>query len=151
MYANNSWPSKYLIDPEGQVRHHHIGEGGYAETEEAIRRLIEETGINLDHIDANEEEDPEFDDAAYAADPARRITRELYAGYRHNETLPSSAFATLVGGTPAYIMHEKYYHAKDTDTLYRDPGEQFNHFIYLQGLWRNGSQSINPCQGHHRF
>jgi cytochrome c biogenesis protein CcdA/thiol-disulfide isomerase/thioredoxin len=39
-YANNYWPAHYLIDQEGNVREVHIGEGGYAETERHIRKLL---------------------------------------------------------------------------------------------------------------
>jgi cytochrome c biogenesis protein CcdA/thiol-disulfide isomerase/thioredoxin len=43
-YGNEFWPAKYLIDARGQVRYTHFGEGDYEETEEAIRRLLEEAG-----------------------------------------------------------------------------------------------------------
>jgi cytochrome c biogenesis protein CcdA/thiol-disulfide isomerase/thioredoxin len=43
-YGNQFWPAKYLIDARGQVRYTHFGEGDYEETEEAIRRLLEEAG-----------------------------------------------------------------------------------------------------------
>jgi thiol-disulfide isomerase/thioredoxin len=41
-YGNQYWPAKYLIDAEGNVRYVHFGEGGYDETELAIRTLIAE-------------------------------------------------------------------------------------------------------------
>jgi thiol-disulfide isomerase/thioredoxin len=43
-YGNQFWPAKYLIDARGQVRYTQFGEGDYEETEEAIRRLLEEAG-----------------------------------------------------------------------------------------------------------
>ena len=43
-YGNQFWPAKYLIDTRGRVRYTHFGEGDYEETEEAIRRLLEEAG-----------------------------------------------------------------------------------------------------------
>lgn len=39
-YANNYWPRKYLIDLNGNIVYDHIGEGGYAETEEKIQELL---------------------------------------------------------------------------------------------------------------
>jgi thiol-disulfide isomerase/thioredoxin len=141
-YFNNAWPAKYIIDQNGDVRYLHVGEGAYAETEQVIRELLEETGVSLERIDANLEPEPQFDQEAFAADPAQRLTRELYAGYERNRTLPSAAFATLFGETPAYIMHEEYYQQKDTDVFYQDPGRHLNHFIYLQGMWHNGPQSL---------
>src|SRR4051812_44825861 len=43
-YGNQYWPAHYLIDANGQVRYVHFGEGKYAETERAIRALLEEAG-----------------------------------------------------------------------------------------------------------
>ncbi|NPV57744.1 MAG: redoxin domain-containing protein, partial [Anaerolineae bacterium] len=42
-YNNRYWPTLYLIDKQGQIRYRHIGEGAYAETEEAITQLLQET------------------------------------------------------------------------------------------------------------
>lgn len=36
------WPSKYFIDKAGNVRHIHIGEGGYAQQEQIIQALLAE-------------------------------------------------------------------------------------------------------------
>ncbi len=41
-YKNLYWPRKYLIDIDGYVVYDHIGEGGYAETEEKIQELLKE-------------------------------------------------------------------------------------------------------------
>jgi thiol-disulfide isomerase/thioredoxin len=43
-WGNNSWPAKYLIDARGRVRYSHIGEGGYEETDAAVRSLLAEAG-----------------------------------------------------------------------------------------------------------
>ena len=43
-YGNTAWPSKYLVDANGQVRYAHVGEGDYEETEAAIRALLAESG-----------------------------------------------------------------------------------------------------------
>ena len=39
-----AWPTSILIDRKGFVRYQHIGEGGYAETEAMIERLLGEGG-----------------------------------------------------------------------------------------------------------
>jgi thiol-disulfide isomerase/thioredoxin len=39
-YGVQAWPSMFLIDPNGTVRHIAIGEGGYDETEKLIRSLL---------------------------------------------------------------------------------------------------------------
>lgn len=71
-YANRYWPHKYLADGKGRLRYHHIGEGGYIETEQWIRKLLTESGYNVSDIPLGSEENP----TALAAS----ITRELYAG-----------------------------------------------------------------------
>lgn len=41
-YNTIYWPTKYLIDIDGFVVYKHIGEGGYQETEQKIRQLLDE-------------------------------------------------------------------------------------------------------------
>jgi len=41
-YENRYWPRKYLIDIDGYIVYDHIGEGGYAETEQKIVDLLNE-------------------------------------------------------------------------------------------------------------
>ncbi len=41
-YNNEYWPAEYLVDRTGRIRHTHFGEGEYAETESAIRKLLGE-------------------------------------------------------------------------------------------------------------
>lgn len=42
-YNQRYWPTRYLIDKEGNIRYVHIGEGAYEETEQAILALMAET------------------------------------------------------------------------------------------------------------
>ena len=39
-YRNRYWPSQYLIDAQGVVRHIQFGEGSYSDTEQLIRELL---------------------------------------------------------------------------------------------------------------
>jgi hypothetical protein len=39
-FANRFWPAVYIADAEGRIRHHQFGEGGYAECEMVIQRLL---------------------------------------------------------------------------------------------------------------
>ena len=41
-YRNRYWPTLYLIDKQGLIQYVRIGEGGYAETDRQIRRLLSE-------------------------------------------------------------------------------------------------------------
>jgi cytochrome c biogenesis protein CcdA/thiol-disulfide isomerase/thioredoxin len=43
-FDNQYWPAHYFIDTQGRVRHHHFGEGEYAESEHVIQQLLAETG-----------------------------------------------------------------------------------------------------------
>jgi len=43
-YNNFYWPTMYLIDKAGRIRHKQIGEGRYDTTEATIRRLLAEPG-----------------------------------------------------------------------------------------------------------
>jgi alkyl hydroperoxide reductase subunit AhpC len=43
-FGVRAWPTLVLVDRRGIVRHRHIGEGAYAETEAMIVRLLAERG-----------------------------------------------------------------------------------------------------------
>lgn len=46
-YKNMYWPEHYLMDINGLVVDRHIGEGGYAETEQKIQQLLKERATAL--------------------------------------------------------------------------------------------------------
>jgi hypothetical protein len=39
-YGNLGWPARYLFNQQGMLFEYHYGEGGYAETEQAIQELL---------------------------------------------------------------------------------------------------------------
>ena len=41
-YGNRYWPAFYFVDRKGVIRHVRFGEGGYADSERWIERLLEE-------------------------------------------------------------------------------------------------------------
>jgi cytochrome c biogenesis protein CcdA/thiol-disulfide isomerase/thioredoxin len=43
-FDNEYWPAHYFIDADGKVRHHHFGEGDYAESERVIQKLLVDAG-----------------------------------------------------------------------------------------------------------
>lgn len=43
-YGQRYWPTRYLIDKQGNIRFKHIGEGAYEETEWFIQALMAEAG-----------------------------------------------------------------------------------------------------------
>lgn len=42
-YRNRAWPTMYLIDKQGLIRHQRIGEGGYETIENKIQKLLSES------------------------------------------------------------------------------------------------------------
>ena len=43
-FTNNSWPALYVVDSQGRIRHSHMGEGEYEQSERVIQRLLTEAG-----------------------------------------------------------------------------------------------------------
>jgi thiol-disulfide isomerase/thioredoxin len=131
-YNNRYWPAKYLIDHEGVIRYRHFGEGRYDETEEQIRDLLMEIGADVSDIQANRDAGPDLDDGAYDEDGRVQQTRELYAGTDRN-----------MGAQIPYYGNNEYFFADfNTSNEYEDPGQHRNHYLYLNGHWVNGSESI---------
>mgnify|MGYP001614679443 CR=1 FL=1 len=93
-YANRYWPHKYLIDVDGNVVYDHVGEGGYAETEQRIQeelmKLMQRRG------GSNGIEKPTTLPAeAVTVEFSRIRTPEIYFGYGFPRgNIPSYASAT---------------------------------------------------------
>ena len=68
-YNNEYWPAHYLIDQKGIIQEVHFGEGGYMETENAIRALL--------HLQPLAEENK--------AIAHRPITPETYLGFSRGD------------------------------------------------------------------
>jgi len=45
-FANQYWPTIYLADAEGRIRHHQFGEGEYDACERGIQQLLGEAGVD---------------------------------------------------------------------------------------------------------
>ena len=43
-YGVEAWPTLFLLDKQGRVRWTHVGEGAYDQTEDAIKKLLDEHG-----------------------------------------------------------------------------------------------------------
>ena len=135
-FGNSLWPAKYLLDQDGVIRYTHFGEGKYEETEQAIRSLLSETATDLKEPVTSSIHSSQLDSAARATDVMLSQTRELYAGYLRNYGVLAS------GQIPPYILNTEYYEASDKELLYSDPGDHVNHFLYIQGLWRNEAEYL---------
>ena len=87
-FGNRYWPAHYLIDAQGRVRHHHFGEGDYADTERVIQQLLRETGAaqgaqGLVEVNAQGVQQAAGDAGAVASP-------ETYVGYQRAENFASS-------------------------------------------------------------
>ena len=132
-YNNRFWPAKYLVDKDGVVRYTHWGEGGYAETEEMIRKLLVETDSDFivkkqTPLD-NYELDPRF------LRTGDEVTRELYLGYTRGET-------DLVLGRGGYAQQAQYYKNKNKASLFDITEELLPHKVNIQGSWVVGPENI---------
>ncbi len=132
-YENRYWPAKYLIDQNGVVRYTHFGEGAYAETEETIRRLLEESGTDLSDVAIDLPTDQKRDQAFL--DRGTGVTRELYAGW-------DRGFRDALYGFGGYIANAEYYSSQDMVMTYTDPGTYREDMLYLIGEWYAGKEEV---------
>jgi thiol-disulfide isomerase/thioredoxin len=92
-FDNHYWPALYFADAQGRIRHHHFGEGEYAQSEMVIQQLLAENGstgagTEMVSVDARGLEAP--------ADWASLRSSENYTGYERTEN-----FASPGGGVPS--------------------------------------------------
>jgi thiol-disulfide isomerase/thioredoxin len=120
-FANQYWPAKYLIDPDGRVRYVHFGEGDYEQTEAAIRSLLAEAG----HTGLGTRARP---GEVETIDPDLR-TPETYLGYARAE-------GWVNGPQPG----AKDYGAPDPGSL------DLNQFVH-GGVWDVGPEQATASRG----
>jgi thiol-disulfide isomerase/thioredoxin len=130
LYANRYWPRKYIVDREGKIVYDHAGEGGYAETEGFLQRLILEN-------DPDAELPPTMAPVRPSDEVGARCyprTPELYCGY----------------GRGRYGNDDKI--GRDETKQYNDgrAGGHARNLLYLHGEWRVGEEqatSEGPASG----
>jgi thiol-disulfide isomerase/thioredoxin len=91
-FGTRYWPARYVVDAQGQIRHHRFGEGDYEQSDAIIQRLLTEAGIGrIGHelvlVDAGGVE--------AAADWDSLWSPENYLGYGRTENFASSNGAVL--------------------------------------------------------
>jgi thiol-disulfide isomerase/thioredoxin len=126
-YQNNYWPRKYLVDSEGYIRYDHIGEGGYAETENAIRNLLAERSNQQALETTNLNQTKLIVPNTSSVDLNQIKTPELYFGYQYAR----SQLGNIEGFNPEKTVN----YTIPTSNL--DPN-----VIYLQGLWKNNPDNM---------
>jgi thiol-disulfide isomerase/thioredoxin len=85
-FNNQYWPAHYFVDVQGRIRHHHFGEGEYAESERVIQQLLAEAGkppVAADLVTVN------ATGAEAAADMNNVGSPETYLGYERAENFIS--------------------------------------------------------------
>jgi cytochrome c biogenesis protein CcdA/thiol-disulfide isomerase/thioredoxin len=112
-YKNEYWPAHYLIDKNGDVRYVHFGEGNYAQTENAIRSLLDEAPLSATAA------------AAEAMSEPKRQTPETYLGFAKAE---------------GYTQENQIVPNQPTDYTAHSPLE--NDAAGLNGKWLVGSEHI---------
>jgi thiol-disulfide isomerase/thioredoxin len=126
-FQNSYWPRKYLVDSDGYIRYDHIGEGGYVETENAIKNLLSERSnqqsIEISNINQTKLTVP----GAQSVDFNQIKTPELYFGYQY----ATAQLGNIEGFNP------------DRTVNYTIPTSNLkSNVIYLQGLWKNNPDSM---------
>jgi thiol-disulfide isomerase/thioredoxin len=99
-FGNHYWPALYFADANGDIRHHHFGEGEYQQSEMVIQQLLAEAGASgigdeLISVDARGIE--------AAADWGSLRSPENYVGYERTENFASPGGATP-GVSQAYAL-----------------------------------------------
>ncbi len=99
-FKNQYWPAHYFIDAQGRVRHHHFGEGSYAESERVIQQLLQEAGTarvaqGLAEVDAQ--------GVQRAADNDAVRSPETYVGYERSENFAATP-AVVRGQAATYTV-----------------------------------------------
>jgi thiol-disulfide isomerase/thioredoxin len=128
-FNNHYWPALYLVDAQGQIRHHRFGEGDDEQSEIVLQRLLTDAGAedidqSLVSVDARGVE--------AAADWDSLWSPENYLGYQRTDNFASSNGAVL-----------------ETPHVYEAPARlRLNHWA-LTGDWTVKRQAIvlNQAEG----
>jgi len=118
-FENEYWPAHHFIDAKGKVRHHHFGEGEYAESERIIQKLLADAGdqrVPADVVAVN------ASGAEAASAKADVESPETYLGYNRIDHFVSP------GGV-----------VQDTGHVYAAGSPQLNEWS-LAGNWTIGNE-----------
>jgi thiol-disulfide isomerase/thioredoxin len=128
-FDNHYWPALYLVDAQGQIRHHRFGEGDEEQSEMVVQRLLTDAGAEgvdeeLVSVDPTGVEAPADWDSLWSP--------ENYLGYERSESFVSPDGAVL-----------------DTPHVYAAPARlRLNHWA-LAGDWtvKRGATVLNQAEG----
>ena len=136
-FNNRYWPSKYLLDKDGVIQYSHFGEGGYEETELAIRALLEEAGFDPSDIPLKSNSQQNGDSPTISHNEQ---TWELYMGTDRNYKF--NFFQNT------YIGNTEYYDDIRADTwkkkhVFKSPPNRGKNKVYIDGLWSKEKEYIS--------
>ena len=137
-YSNRFWPAKYLIDKNGVIQYRHFGEGRYAETEQEIRRLLEDVGAASEALTMPLPEDQRT--AANPGDGNRKRTPELFAGWSFVTSHYQSGRGLYVGQVDPYNFN------RDEVVELEIPPDIHPDRIYFKGSWYIGPESVRHAR-----
>lgn len=132
-YGNQYWPRDYLIDSQGYIRHDHIGEGNYDETEKAIQSLLAERaaldGMKQISFNTGKSATPIIKPGSLqSVDLTKVTTPEIYLGYYY-------ARAPL--GNPQNFQPDQTVSYSVQSTTNFKPN-----IVYLDGQWKNNRDNM---------
>ena len=135
-FNNRYWPSKYLLDKDGIIQFSHFGEGGYEETELAIRALLEEAGFDTSDTPLEDNLQQKRDSSNISSEQ----TLELYMGTDRNYKF--NFFQNT------YIGNTEYYENIRTDAwkkkdVFKSPSKKQENKVYIEGLWSKEKEYIS--------
>jgi thiol-disulfide isomerase/thioredoxin len=130
-FGNQYWPRDYLIDSQGYIRHYHIGEGDYNQTEKAIQSLIAERAalMGAKEISFSTKGTITIDPRSIeSVDLSKVTTPEIYLGY-------DLARAPL--GNPENFKPDQIVSYTIPQNTNFSPN-----IVYLEGIWKNNRDNM---------
>ena len=127
-FGNQYWPAHYFIDAKGQIRHHHFGEGEYAQSEQVIQQLLEEAGRK--NVANSVVSAKDAKGVQQAADMGQVASPETYLGYERAQN-----FASPEG------------QAADQARSYTAPAKPSLNQWGLAGSWLSQPEQVTLSQG----
>jgi cytochrome c biogenesis protein CcdA/thiol-disulfide isomerase/thioredoxin len=125
-FKNQYWPAHYFLDTTGRIRYEHFGEGGYDESEQAIRLLLAERNGKAPTVGAAK---VDLAPVAIASQDLLAISPETYVGFGKAQHFASA------GGL-----------AHDAFKTYAFPAELAADNWALSGPWKTTAESSMPAK-----
>jgi thiol-disulfide isomerase/thioredoxin len=130
-YGNQYWPRDYLIDSQGYIRHNHIGEGGYDQTENAIQSLLAERAaeMGMKQISFNTKPTTVIQPRSLqSVDLTQATTPEIYLGY--------DKARDPIGNPEGFKPDQTVSYSIPFNTNFKPS------IVYLQGSWKNNPDNM---------